>query len=92
MRGCERVGFLFLCPHCKVTTLYCAVVGLGAKEQMQLINKAFPKNGGDVVLAKDGLAWKITGSMAFDAMTVTPSIDASASGHWHGWIKEGEAQ
>lgn len=25
----------------------------------------------------------------FETLTVSPSLDASASGHWHGWIKDG---
>lgn len=26
----------------------------------------------------------------FQTLTLTPSIDASAHGHWHGWIKKGQ--
>ncbi|MGH9524207.1 MAG: DUF6527 family protein [Terriglobales bacterium] len=38
---------------------------------------------------KDGFAWTID-SRDFASMTVQPSIDASASGHWHGHIKNGD--
>ncbi len=37
--------------------------------------------------------WKIAGGIenaTFDTMTVTPSIDGSAGGLWHGYITNGE--
>lgn len=33
--------------------------------------------------------WQRTGAM-FETLTLTPSIDASNSGHWHGFITDGE--
>lgn len=33
--------------------------------------------------------WKREGD-AFETLTLTPSIDASAHGHWHGFITNGE--
>jgi len=35
------------------------------------------------------MAWSIAGILPAE-LTVTPSIDASASGHWHGRITNGE--
>ena len=35
--------------------------------------------------------WTKTGD-TFDTMTLTPSIDTSAAGHWHGFITNGEIQ
>lgn len=43
----------------------------------------------DVVDCKPTCAWKRT-SDDFGSMSVTPSIDASAAGHWHGYITAGE--
>jgi hypothetical protein len=43
----------------------------------------------DVVGCKPNIAWTRT-SDDFAAMSVTPSLDASASGHWHGFITNGE--
>lgn len=34
-------------------------------------------------------AWKRTGD-SVSTLTLTPSIDASASGHWRGWLLGGE--
>jgi hypothetical protein len=36
-----------------------------------------------------GIIWTRTGE-TFDTLTLTPSVDASASGHWHGFITNGE--
>lgn len=35
--------------------------------------------------------WQRSGT-TFDDLTLTPSIDASAHGHWHGFITVGEAR
>ncbi len=40
---------------------------------------------------KEDCAWTAA-SNDFDVMTVAPSIDASASGHWHGNITNGQIQ
>lgn len=37
----------------------------------------------------DHLLWNRTGDN-YETMTLSPSIDASASGHWHGFISNGE--
>ncbi len=42
--------------------------------------------GHDVV--PPGIHWQRTGD-TFETLTFSPSIDASASGHWHGWINCG---
>lgn len=33
--------------------------------------------------------WNMSGD-SFDNLSLSPSIDASASGHWHGFITNGE--
>jgi hypothetical protein len=43
----------------------------------------------DVVGCKSSCAWKRT-SDDFATMSVTPSIDSSPAGHWHGFIVAGE--
>lgn len=35
--------------------------------------------------------WQRTGE-TFETMSLTPSVDASASGHWHGFITNGEVR
>lgn len=42
---------------------------------------------GDVV--PPGFLWQRAGD-TFDVLTLAPSVDASASGHWHGFIQEGQ--
>lgn len=38
-----------------------------------------------------GVVWEAKGD-SFDTLTLSPSVDASASGHWHGHVKNGEAK
>jgi hypothetical protein len=42
----------------------------------------------DVVSCKKTCAWTRTND-DFATMSITPSIDASQSGHWHGFITNG---
>lgn len=45
--------------------------------------------------ARDGYAWSVAGgpeAAAFETLTITPSIDGSAAGLWHGFITNGEAR
>jgi hypothetical protein len=44
----------------------------------------------DVVPCRRGFAWQRVGD-DFASMSITPSLDASASGHWHGFITNGNA-
>jgi hypothetical protein len=36
--------------------------------------------------------WTIAGGDSFADLSVTPSVDASNTGHWHGFITNGEIQ
>lgn len=38
-----------------------------------------------------GRAWQRTGD-TFDTLTLTPSVDVSACGHWHGFITNGDVR
>ena len=42
-----------------------------------------------VVMAQQDYAWQFEGN-DFNSLTVSPSIDASRSGNWHGFIRNGE--
>ena len=46
--------------------------------------------GVTVVPCKPEMAWNYPTGGPFGSMSVTPSLDASASGHWHGHITAGE--
>ena len=84
--------FAFRCPHCRAIWLTCKNVAMGNKEQRELavaanLEPTGPRYG--AVLMKPETAWAWT-TRDFATMSVTPSIDASKSGHWHGHITNGE--
>jgi antirestriction protein len=84
--------FVFHCPHCREVWLTCKNIAMKSQEQFDLFEKTF----GDewnmfVVPASESYAWNIQGS-DFNSMSVSPSVDASASGHWHGHIMNGEVR
>lgn len=70
------MGVTFLCPHCRSTRL-----------------GVFFRNPVDGKLPSDDYdalhLWQRTGD-TFETLTLSPSVDASAHGHWHGFIKNGE--
>lgn len=69
-----RIGIIFLCPHCRMIEIPVAFEN--------------PRDGAD----PDSGArtrWKREGE-TFEALTLTPSVDASSFGHWHGFVTNGE--
>lgn len=36
-----------------------------------------------------GFLWQRQGE-TFETLTLSPSVNASASGHWHGWVRNGQ--
>lgn len=90
--------FVFRCPHCRSVFLACKNVHMKMGEQFDLYEKEFGTPWSDMVVPADSdFSWAISGSIPADPksafagdLTVTPSIDASASGHWHGHITNGE--
>lgn len=84
--------FVFRCPHCRKTWLSCKSIAMSHKEQFDLFRAADLDPFGPhyaIVPMKPDVAWKTDGR-DFSALSVTPSIDASAAGHWHGFITKGE--
>jgi hypothetical protein len=88
--------FVFLCPHCREIFLTCKNIEMMMHEQVAIFEREFGEDWANrVVPAREGVAWSIAGydpnnpGAAFQTGTVTPSIDASASGHWHGHITNG---
>lgn len=79
-----RVGLTFKCPHCLSERIGVAFHHAG---------KAAMEN--EYILAHHGAAdgqhiWELAGQEDFATLTLSPSIDASKSGHWHGYITNGE--
>lgn len=81
--------FLFKCPHCQKDLLSCKNVVMGTQAQHDLFEAALGEDWNMIVVGcKEDKAWQFSGT-DFATMTITPSIDASASGHWHGHITNG---
>lgn len=82
--------FAFLCPHCRRVFLTCKNVVMATRDQCELTEATIGAWDVTVVLCKADQAWAFATAAPFESMTVTPSLDASASGHWHGWLTAGE--
>lgn len=88
--------FIFRNPTGGNDWLTCKRVAMSMKDQQRLIygDHMDPSTktewvGKCVVMTNPDCAWKFDGN-DFETMTVTPSVDASASGNWHGFITAGE--
>lgn len=79
--GGPRVGMTFVCPHCRVERLGVLFHHQG-REAME----------DDVIHAEGGSGniWTLIGRDDFASLSLSPSVDASKSGHWHGFITDGE--
>jgi hypothetical protein len=97
----KRVGFVFLCPHCQRCRLSCFGVAMPRisgddphESQCALFAQALGSAYEyDTVPCKPGFAWTFNPPIDvanFETLTITPSLDASHSGHWHGHITNGE--
>lgn len=88
--------FVFKNPTGGDDWLTCKRVPMTNKEQHKLIYGDWMDEstktkwcGKCVVATNPDVAWHFEGN-DFATLTVSPSIDASASGNWHGFIKNGE--
>lgn len=69
--------------------LTCKQAPMSGRDQRDLLDVTYGEDMSHLIVAsKDECAWKIDGP-DFETMSVTPSIDASAAGHWHGHITGG---
>lgn len=90
--------FVFRCPHCREVFLSCKNIEMSDQDQYDLYEKEFGEDWNSMVVpCSPATSWSISGSVPTDIraafienLTVSPSIDASASGHWHGHITNGE--
>lgn len=81
--------FIFKNPLGGRYWLTCKRTIITRREQCILASKVKELHEGNVVMTNPEMAWNFTGN-DFETITVTPSIDASASGNWHGFITNGE--
>lgn len=94
-----KQGVGFLCPHCQITRLVvffdvpicgnppAAIVREGETLQAHM-DQAEHGHLEDYHIGK--ILWHREGD-TFETLTLTPSIDASKFGCWHGYITAGEA-
>lgn len=89
--GTNRDGVTFLCPHCHTQRLAVQFANpIGGEVRPLISNRQameHPELGRDVVWP--GHLWQRTGE-TFETLTLAPSVDASKSGHWHGFVQNGE--
>lgn len=88
----RRVGFVFVSPTDPLWRQSCFVEKLQHREQEDLFSDTL-----GVPRAVQGcnphMAWTVEGGIenaSFDTLTVSPSIDGSAGGLWHGFIRGGQ--
>lgn len=92
--------FAFKCPHCREFFLCCKSIPMSHSEQEALFEREFGEDWNMfVVPMREDTCWSISGTIPTDPqaafptdLTVRPSIDASTSGCWHGFITNGEVQ
>jgi hypothetical protein len=82
--GGPIVGLSFDCPHCRMQRL-----------GILFHSDAASKVSQDAYLASrssdpNRQVWHLGSQANFESLTLTPSIDASAIGHWHGFVTAGE--
>lgn len=94
--GRHGQGVSFECPHC---------VGQEHPQRIG-VAFANPVDGGPAIVLSNkvkldhvheqrlydvppGFHWTRTGE-TFEALTLSPSVNAEASGHWHGFVTNGE--
>ena len=83
VRG-QRVGITFDCPHCAESGQRLAIAVHLDGTNMD------PDPENPQQFAADERVWTIVGGDSFTDLSLSPSVDASKSGHWHGFITEGE--
>jgi len=97
----KRVGFVFKSPTLgDEMWMACFENPPERREQWALFGAEFPndyRNSKGQALVVQGMKstshWQIAGGIdaaSFETMTVTPSLDGSPAGNWHGFITNGQ--
>jgi hypothetical protein len=81
----ERLGLSFECPHCRSQRLAIAFHHRGRELVDDQHILAVPGEIGKHI-------WTLDGTEDFETLSLTPSIDASGAGHWHGFITGGDVR
>lgn len=99
--GRQGQGVSFLCPHCRTVRLGVAFsnpldggppVTATVCDRLRWVHgEAYTDDPLDTILMDvppAGPIWHRTGE-TFEDLTLSPSVDAGASGHWHGFVSGG---
>lgn len=87
-----RIGFTFNGPLRRGFRQSCFLVSPPSREQWAIFEENLGEDA-EVQGCTPGTRWSIAGgieSASFETLTVTPSIDGSPGGEWHGFITNGE--
>ena len=87
----RHLGITFLCPHCQRVRLGLAFANPpdgGPPHSLQTTSIMWHVHQARTFDVPPGTHWSRTGD-DFSTLTLSPSIDASKSGHWHGSISAG---
>lgn len=92
--GGDAVGLTFRCPHCppgeRGATTYLGVMFAQTvdRDQLNVDEKEWPTY---MATHPDAKFWTRTGD-TFDTLTLSPSVDVSQHGHWHGFVSQGDVR
>lgn len=97
----KRFGLIFKCPCCQkewLSVFFVPMPHISGEDchdcQYALFATVLPDvSCHEIVPCRRDVAWQAqppADEATFENLSVTPSLDASASGHWHGWITGGE--
>ena len=95
IEGDQRVGFLFRSPSDQLWYQCCMFAPTPRAKQIKLLSLALEdlQARGRVQLSRPDFGWACRPDPAladFASLTLHPSVDGSAGGLWHGWIRNGE--
>jgi hypothetical protein len=88
----KRLGFTFISPTNKRWRQSCFAQPAPRRDQWAMFEVVHGEMF-EVQGCNPELGWMIVGGIdaaTFETMTVTPSLDGSAGGLWHGFITNGE--
>lgn len=90
----QRIGFMFRSPtHDRFYQSCFPVPPIKVSEQLSLFYEHSKGENLTVQPMNPHARWQIQGGIenaTFETMTVTPSLDGSAGGLWHGFITNGQ--
>jgi hypothetical protein len=81
----DRQGITFDCPCCAGKVRLAIAIHLDG-------TNLDPDPANPQQFAADEFVWNIAGGDGFENLSLTPSVDASKAGHWHGHVTGGQIQ